>query len=159
MRFCHSQGGDNVARPTKAATTTVGHFTSEELKKRIDGEAKLKGESDRLKPPAYLTPAQKKIFRYILTNLKSSEILGNLDIYVLTECSICIDRMQTIEKKINESDLLDPALVAVKEKYTKAFFRYCNELSLSPQSRAKLANINTQAKEENPLIKVLISDD
>lgn len=148
-----------MARPTKAAATTVGHFTSEELKNRIDSEAKLKGESDKLKPPAYLTPAQKKIFRYILTNLKSSEILGNLDIYVLTECSICIDRMQAIEKKINKSDLIDPALVAVKEKYTKAFFRYCNELSLSPQSRAKLANINTQTKDENPLIKVLISDD
>ena len=132
---------------------------SEELKNRIDNETKLKGESDKLKPPSYLTAPQKKIFRYILTNLESSGILGNLDIYVLTECSICIDRMQTIEKKINESDLLDPALVAVKEKYTKAFFRYCNELSLSPQSRAKLANINTQAKEENPLIKALMSDD
>lgn len=148
-----------MARPTKAAATTIGHFTSEELKNRIDSEAKLKGESDKLKPPAYLTPAQKKIFRYILTNLKSSEILGNLDIYVLTECSICIDRMQAIEKKINKSDLIDPALVAIKEKYTKAFFRYCNELSLSPQSRAKLANINTQTKDENPLIKALMSDD
>lgn len=148
-----------MARPTKAAAVTVGYFTSEELKNRIDDETKLKGESDKLKPPAYLTPAQKKIFRYIFDNLKSSEILGNLDIYVLTECSICIDRMQTIEKQINESDLIDPSLVAVKEKYTKAFFRYCNELSLSPQSRAKLASINTQAKEENPLIKALMSDD
>ncbi len=148
-----------MARPTKAAATTVGHFTSEEIKNRIDNETKLKGESDKLKPPSYLTTPQKKIFRYILTNLEASGILGNLDIYVLTECSICIDRMQTIEKKINESDLLDPALVAVKEKYTKAFFRYCNELSLSPQSRAKLANINTQTKEENPLIKALMSDD
>lgn len=148
-----------MARPTKAAATTVGHFTSEELKNRMDSEAKLKGESDKLKPPSYLTASQKKIFRYILSNLESSGILGNLDIYVLTECSICIDRMQTIEKQINESELLDPTLVAVKEKYTKAFFRYCNELSLSPQSRAKLANINAQAKEENPLIKALMSYD
>lgn len=148
-----------MARPTKAAATTVGHFTAEELKTRTENEEKLKGNSDKLKPPSYLTPPQKKIFRYILVNLEASGILGNLDIYVLTECSICIDRMQTIEKKINESELLDPALVAVKEKYTKVFFRYCNELSLSPQSRAKLANINTQAKEENPLIKALMSDD
>ncbi|MCM1008994.1 MAG: P27 family phage terminase small subunit [Ruminococcus flavefaciens] len=148
-----------MARPTKAAATTVGHFTSGELKKRMDSEAKLKGESDKLKPPSYLTISQKKIFRYIMNNLKSSGILGNLDVYVLTECSICIDRMQTIEKKINESDIFDPMLVSIKEKYTKAFFRYCNELSLSPQSRAKLANINTQSKEENPLIKALMSDD
>lgn len=148
-----------MARPTKAAATTVGHFTSGELKKRIDSEAKLKGESDKLKPPSYLTVSQKKIFRYIMNNLKSSGILGNLDVYVLTECSICIDRMQTIEKKINESDIFDSMLVSIKEKYTKAFFRYCNELSLSPQSRAKLANINTQSKEENPLIKALMPDD
>lgn len=148
-----------MARPTKAAATTVGHFTSGELKKRMDSEAKLKGESDKLKPPSYLTISQKKIFSYIMNNLKSSGILGNLDVYVLTECSICIDRMQTIEKKINESDIFDPMLVSIKEKYTKAFFRYCNELSLSPQSRAKLANINTQSKEENPLIKALMSDD
>ncbi len=148
-----------MARPTKAAATTVGHFTSEELKNRIDSETKLKGRSDKLRPPSYLTDKQKKIFRYIVKNLESSEILGNLDIYVLTECSICIDRMQTIEETINKSNQIDPALVAVKEKYTKAFFRYCNELSLSPQSRAKLANINIQAKEENPLIKALMSDD
>lgn len=148
-----------MARPTKAAVSTVGHFTSEELKRRKEGEAQLKGSSNKLKPPPYLTKSQKCIFRYILSNLEASGILGNLDIYVLTECSICIDRMQTIEKKINESGEIDPALVATKEKYTKAFFRYCNELSLSPQSRAKLANINIQSKEENPILKALMSDD
>lgn len=148
-----------MARPTKAAASTVGHFTAGELKTRIEGEAKLKGRSDKLKPPAYLTQAQKKIFRYIVTNLEASGILGNLDIYVLTECSICIDRMQTIEAGLNGSGKIDPALVAVKEKYTKAFFRYCNELSLSPQSRAKLANINAQAKEESPLLKALSDDE
>ena len=54
----------------------------------------------------------------------------------------------------------NPALVRTKDSYTKAFFRYCNELSLSPQSRAKLANINLQASnEENPLIKALMDDE
>lgn len=38
-------GGENVARPTKAAAVTVGHFTSEELKSRMNSEAKLRGEA------------------------------------------------------------------------------------------------------------------
>ena len=102
---------------------------------------------------------RKKIFKYIVKNLGASGILGNLDIYVLTECSICIDRMQTIEKNLNEKDSLDPVLIGMKEKYTKAFFRYCNELCLSPQSRAKLANMNLSEKEENPLLIILNDDD
>ena len=46
-----------------------------------------------------------------------------------------------------------------KEKYTKDFFRCCNELCLSPQSRAKLANLNVQAQEEDPLMKALMLND
>ena len=149
-----------MARPTKAAATTVGHFTSEELKKRKSNEELLKGTASDIEPPEYLTESQRSIFQYIVTNLEASEILGNLDVYVLTECSICIDRMQEIERTINEAGSIIPSLVRLKETYTKAFFRYCNELSLSPQSRAKLANINLQASnEENPLIKALMDDE
>ena len=47
--------------------------------------------------------------------------------------------------------------MSAKDKYTKDLYRCCNELSLSPQSRAKLANINVQAKEEeqDPLLGLL----
>jgi phage terminase small subunit len=67
--------------------------------------------------------------------------------------------MQEIEKLINKdiANLRDKSLLSAKDKYTKDFFRCCNELSLSPQSRAKLGNINFQvkAKEDDPLLKVL----
>lgn len=149
-----------MARPSKAVVVMSKNLTKEELESRAKGEAVLKGDSDALIPPDYLTQEQADIFRYIVANLEASSILGNLDIYVLTECSICIDRMQSIEAELNTKGTLDPKLVAVKEKYTKAFFRYCNELSLSPQSRAKLASINAQAvREENPLVKLLSDDD
>ena len=36
---------------------------------------------------------------------------------------------------------------------------YCNELSLSPQSRAKLANINAQAETVSPLDELLSEED
>ena len=148
-----------MARPAKSVAVSSKHFTSFEKNSRLENEKNLKGDCNKLKPPAYLTAPQKKIFKYIVRNLETSGILGNLDIYVLTECSICIDRMQTIEKNLNEKNSLDPVLIGMKEKYTKAFFRYCNELCLSPQSRAKLANMNLSEKEENPLLTILNDDD
>jgi len=143
-----------------SAKITSKHLTKAEIDAKSTVEDKLKGLDDDLTPPGYLTPSQKNIFEYIVTNLEASGILGNLDVYVLAECSICIDRMQEIERTMNEANSLIPSLVRLKETYTKAFFRYCNELSLSPQSRAKLANINAQAAaEENPLLKVLSDDE
>ena len=151
----------SLARPCK--NVKLQHDRSldnDEAALRLSNENKLKGDAAQLRPPKYLTTAQKKIFRYIVKNLEAAEILGNLDVYVLSECSICIDRMQDIEAAMNRNNRIDPALVRTKDSYTKAFFRYCNELSLSPQSRAKLANINLQASnEENPLIKALMDDE
>ena len=53
--------------------------------------------------------------------------------------------------------ITDRELMNAKDKYTKDLYRTCNELSLSPQSRAKLANINVQAnqQEEDPLLNLL----
>lgn len=149
-----------MARPAMSAKVTAKHLTNDEKNIKIDTENKLKGDADELIPPSYLSDVQAKIFEYIVRNLESSEILGNLDIFVLSDCSICIDRMQSIEKQINdEPELLsNSSLIATKDRYAKNFQRYCNELCLSPQSRAKIANINLQGKEENPLLELLNDD-
>lgn len=153
--------GENVARPSMSAKTTAKHLTEAERESKLSVEEKLRGSADKLRPPKHLTPPQKKIFRFIVGELKSSQILGNLDIYVLTECSVALDRMQDIERRINEQPelLASQSLMSAKDRYTKSFFRCCNELCLSPQSRAKMGNLNLQAKEENPLIKALSEDD
>jgi P27 family predicted phage terminase small subunit len=150
-----------MARPTKNVSLSSRHLTNDEKSKRQAGEENLKGNCDKLKPPKYLTLAQKRIFKYILENLKASGILGNLDVYVLTNCAIAIDRIQMMETAINaNNELLNcKTFMASKDKYSKDFFRYCNELSLSPQSRAKLANINLQSNEVDPLLEVLLNDD
>lgn len=146
-----------MARPAMSANVTSKHLTNDEKNMRLETESRLKGGSDKLRPSKHLTAPQRKIFKFIVSNLESSGILGNLDNYVLDECSICIDRMQTIEKQVNENPelLADSSLMATKDRYTKAFFRYCNELCLSPQARAKIANINLQGKDENPLMELL----
>lgn len=146
-----------MARPAMSANVTSKHLTKSEKDAKLSVESNLKGNSDKLKPSKHLTTSQKKIFRFILSNLESSGILGNLDTYVLDECSICIDRMQYIEKQVNDNPelLADSSLMATKDRYTKAFFRYCTELCLSPQARAKIANLSLQGKEENPLMELL----
>jgi phage terminase small subunit len=82
-----------------------------------------------------------------------------LDVFVLDAVSIALENKIYIETMINEDKelLRDRQLMAAKEKYTQEFLRYMNELSLSPQSRAKLGNLNIQASqaEEDPLLKVL----
>ncbi len=150
-----------MARPAMSAAVTAKHLSSAEKEAKTEVETNLRGKADKIKPPSYMTSAQKKIFRFIVHELEESQILGNLDIYVLAECSICIDRMQSIERKINSEpeQLNNSSLMSAKDKYTKSFFRCCNELCLSPQSRAKMANINLQGKEDNPLIKLLNDDD
>lgn len=150
-----------MARPAKNTSLISKNLTAEELDTRRKIEEQTKGNSDCIRPLSYLTPAQKKIFKNIVKELENSNILGNLDVYILSQCAISIDRIQHIEKMLNKEPklLLETSLMSSKDKYTRDFFRCCNELCLSPQSRAKLANMNVQAKEEDPLKKALQSDD
>lgn len=148
-----------MARPSKSVKVMSKNLTKEEINLRLETEERLKGGADNISPPTYLNARQKKIFNYIIDQLKASGILGNLDIYILSQTAIAIDRLQQIEKMINKDihRIYDKDLIKAKSEYTKDFFRCCNELSLSPQSRAKLGNINLQAKEkeDDVLLQVL----
>lgn len=152
-----------MARPCKNINLISKHLTKEEKEKRQESEAQLKGRADNINPPDYLNKNQVNLFNYIKSELEESKLLSNLDVYILSNCVIAIDRLQLIESKINKNPnlLMQKQLMSAKEKYTKDFYRSCNELSLSPQSRAKLANINLQAKQDkaDPLLRVLREDD
>lgn len=148
-----------MARPTKSVNTLSAHRSTEEIEARKQAEERLKGSADNLKAPTYLSKTQKKIFKTVVTELETSGILSNLDIYILSSFCIAVDRLQAIETLINTDiqNLYNKDLMASKDKYTKDLFRCCNELSLSPQSRAKLANMNVQTKNngEDPVLKAL----
>lgn len=152
-----------MARPSKPISMQSRHNTKEEIEKRKKQEERLKGLSDKIKPPKHLTKNQKKIFKFVVDQLKASGILSNLDIFMLTTCAIAVDRINEIEEMINKEPILlrDKDLMGSKDKYSKEFFRCSNELSLSPQARAKIAGLNLQAKEkeDDPLIKALKGDD
>lgn len=140
-------------------------MSKEDINKRLEYEMKLKGESDNIRPPSFLTPKQKGIFEGIVDYLAPSGMLGNLDVYILAQTAITINRIQTCETHINENGVVDldghaNPHIKIKNSYMKEFFRLCNELSLSPQSRAKLANMNYVAEVEkvDPLLSILGGD-
>lgn len=146
-----------MARPSKSVVLINKHLTKEEIQKRQENEKRIRGGCESLKPPSYLTRVQKQIFKNIIKYLADSEVLGNADIYILTVCSIAINRIQEIEKRINENpeEMFDRNVMNTKDKYMRDFYRSCNELSLSPQSRAKLANISVAKNEDDPLLRIL----
>lgn len=149
-----------MARPAKNVEINSKHLTKEEKSKRLEKEEQYKVSSDKVVAPDYLTEQQVNIFKYIVDELKESGIVGNLDVFILATCAISIDRLQEIETRINQKFglIANNTIMAAKDKYSKDFYRCCNELSLSPQSRAKLANINMNKKEEDPLLQALSDD-
>lgn len=151
-----------MARPCKSARVITKYSqTKKEINARLENERALKGSST-LSVPDYLNERQKALFDFIVKELENADILGGLDTYILETCVIAIDRLKEIETMINDNfDLiLDSKVMSAKDKYTKDLYRCCNELSLSPQSRAKLANINLQSKkdEEDPLLSLIRSN-
>ena len=149
-----------MSRPTKSAKLLHPKSqTKAEINTRIKVEDTLKGDSERLEPSNRLNANQKRIFQYIVDELKPSKILGNLDSYVLEMGAVAIDRLQGIEKIINQDfDMIyNKELMSAKSKYTSDFLKFVNEACLSPQSRAKMGIIasNKQMEDMDPLLKVL----
>lgn len=152
-----------AGRPAKPVSQLNKNLTKAERQNREAVEQITAGSSDKLKPPAHLTKSQKKIFKYILQQTEEAKLFGNLDVYVLTQGAIIIDRLNYWDERINaEPDLLiDPKLNSLQDKLFKQFARVCNELSLSPQSRAKLAIKATEATEgkKKSILELLAEDD
>lgn len=144
---------------SKSVALSLKNLTKEEKRIRQETENRLKGNSDSIEPSSRLNANQKKIFRYIVSELEQSKILTNLDGYMLEIGVIAIDRLQCIEKEINRDfDLIyNKELMAAKAKYTTDFIKFCQEACLSPQSRAKMGVIaaNQKQQEADPLLAIL----
>lgn len=148
-----------MGRPAKTVSTNSRHNTKKDIEIRKAAEEKARGGMDKLIPPRYLTKEQKVIYRYIVDNLKEAEILGNLDHYILAMTAVTIDSIIQFDKAMNQvEDIMEKSkLIAARNNLAKDFFRCCNELSLSPQARAKIsiANVKTIRENQNPLLEVL----
>ena len=101
-----------MARPCKnvALLDKYGQ-TKYELNARIECEEKLKGNNDKIEPSQKLNENQNKIFEYVKSLLKESEILSNADSFLLTQFSIAADKLQYLDQKANEK----PSLIFNKD--------------------------------------------
>lgn len=150
-----------MARPSKSITSSTGKISKEEKEIRLETENKLKGGNENLIPASYLNERQVEIFDYILSNLEESKVLGNLDVFVLNRTAITIERLENLDKQANENEeiIFTTAFKSSRDMYSKDFFRCCNELCLSPQSRAKLSITAVKQPEKKTLKDILAEDD
>ena len=146
-----------MSRPAKSPAVSAGKVGKAEREKRQQEEKVLRGSENSPTAPSYLSRKQRAIFNTIEGELAEAGILCALDSFILAACAVSIDRMQTIEACINENPSLleNSSFMASKEKYARDFYRCCNELCLSPQSRAKLAGIRVKTEKEEPLKEIL----
>ena len=153
----------DMGRPAKAVATKTAKISKDETEQRLQIEDQLRGDTDKLVPPLYLTEKQIEIFNYILTELETAKVLGNLDLFALSQLSICVDRMQQIEDQINQNmDLiLESKLMSARDRYARDFIRLCNEFCMSPQSRAKLSisTVKPGQEKKKTLMELLNEDD
>lgn len=162
-----------MARPAKSIDTNSQKMSKEERQQRQKTEKELRGSNDKIKPFKYLTKRQKAIFKDIINNL-NGDILSNLDNYILNQTAITIERLESIEKAINNASTtqnedgkdvykLDVKkitdLKSARDMYSKDFFRCCNELSLSPQARAKLSISMPKPEKKKSIMDILGDDD
>ncbi len=96
-----------MARPTKSVATRTGHMSKKDIDIRLEYEAKLRGEADKIRPPSFLTLPQKKIFEGLVYYLMPTGLLGNIDVYIVAQAAVTINLVQECEIIINEPGLVD----------------------------------------------------
>ena len=148
-----------MARPAKPIELQSRHNTKADIEKRKKEQNKMKGNAVNVKPPYPLSKEQKKIFGKIKDIYQKTDILGELDCYILAEAAVVIDRLQQLEQMINNDVelLTDKDIMSIRKGYTQDYYRICNELGLSPQSRAKLGGLAlARDKEETDPVLLLL---
>ena len=159
-----------MAKAPKPIELQNKHLTKEEIENRKEQEERLKGADNKVyKPPKNLSKEEKKIYKFLVNELKESGILCNLDITILKTTVDSIRRMEECKKNIDTYGVVltkedgslyrNPATIIYKD-YNSIFNKCCMELGLSPSARARLAQFNIQAEKdkEDPVLKALKGD-
>jgi P27 family predicted phage terminase small subunit len=161
-----------MARQRKPASLKQGKSESKaQLEIRAEAERRLMGNDDLLHDvPDYLDPLAQAYYLFLITELEISDILSNLDIPLLEQTADCLSKMRQADDIINEEGILvtqidrygtsvtkEHPAVATKQKYLNQFRAMSQQLGLSPSSRAQLAGMKVEQKEEeaDPILQLL----
>lgn len=151
-----------MARPCKPAGAQ-SEFTSVNQRKRVEqrleAERKIGGGKVKLTPEKWLTDMQKKYFRSAVKYLENADVLRAADVHILSEWAWALDMKVQAEIEVNNNPRLkyDKDVLSALDKYTKTFFRCCNELGFSPQARAKVAANIVKADDGAELLKQILA--
>lgn len=122
------------------------HLTKEEIKKRQEHEERMKGRTDNIVAPSYLTKKQKEEFYRIADELVELEIFTNLDVDNLAryidsrDQYIKVTRALRAMKAVNDGEANDD--YAKLQRTRNTLFTECrnaaSDLGLSITSRLSL---------------------
>lgn len=132
------------------------HLTKDEIEKRQQQEKTLeKLQSNKIRPPTWLSKVGKKIFKDIVKELQAIDILVNVDIYGLAIISDSMDKyirctmalhteMLRVDEVTNSGiTQKENPLVKTQMRYADTFKKYSADFGLSPVARLKIVQANT----------------
>lgn len=144
-------------------------LSKDEIRARQEQEDKLKGSDNMVyNVPEHLTEEEKKVYQFLINELKESSILNNLDIEILTIASSTIVSLHkerellkkegSVVTKVNGDVTKNPRFTVVKD-LEKTFQWVCREICLSPSARASISLINANSKNEEDSIEKYLNLD
>ena len=117
------------------------HLTKEEIRQREADEVKPVPKG--IKPPAYLSESQKKLFRKLAKQLSRLEIMGETDNDALARLVIAQERFEEANEIMNKVDFFDDekqyeVASRVYAKRLDELRKLASDLGLTISSRCKL---------------------
>lgn len=142
-------------------------LTKAEIEARKAGEAKVRPPSDRVKPPVWLGKKAKALFRKLVKDLESTELLTNVDVETLAVYCDAVERYAQATQEIEATGITvvgsqgtpvqNPA-VLVASKYAGIIAKCASKLGLDPASRASLAIPKESPKKEITPVEAMFGD-
>lgn len=166
-----------AGRPAKPAhyqdATKDRNYNTKQIESMKKQEAALRGNTDNvMEVPNHLSDLGKHYYSSIVEEMKQSEVLGNLDIPLISLTAETLAIIRDCEERINDDGLFytvtdrngdivqkpHPA-VNVRDKNLTQVKSLLTQLGMTPSSRASLAadNVKQEKESQDPLLKVLRS--
>lgn len=149
--------------PRQKTETLKKHITNEERELRIKQEEILRQlPSDKIRPPTWLSKRSKSVFKQIVKELQTTQILANIDVHDLSVLSDAFDKyieatialntgtLTVMETNKNGSTKEVPSpYIRIQNGYADIIKKYSVEFGLTPASRQRLIDINTEIKDDD----------
>ena len=141
-----------MATKPKSIHQTTKHMTKAERDAREQAEAKIKNALGEIKPPPWLTTAQKRRFRTFVQQMAGLEILTILDANHLARYVTLEERFINLMKVIQEEPFtidgkINPLLVEQRQVHA-AMEKLETKLGMNPSDRLRFVKIEPQKVDE-----------